>query len=162
MPTGATADPYIRGRTTNKLRSRRSTVPPWYRGHLEGRTVPSHVGPRGPVHITGTVRLGSYGRCEESPVGLANRRDQPSLFAIWLEPFREARRLVGGGGVTARTRRTGSAAGARMRSLPWLVRMVLADPAGVLAQNASHVRFPGGNHFEKQSSTLSAVLRRSI
>lgn len=66
-----------------------------------------------------------------SRIGSSNRRDQP-LLAIGLEPFRQARRFVGGGGVAARTGCTGSAAG----SLPWLVRVVLADPAGVIAGNA--------------------------
>ena len=35
-------------------------------------------------------------------------------------------------------RRTGSATGAPVRALPWLVRMGLADPAGVIAEQALH------------------------
>ncbi len=51
-------------------------------------------------------------------------------FAIGLEPFRHARRLVGGGGVAAWAWCTGSAAGAGVRAGPCLIQVNLADPAG--------------------------------
>jgi hypothetical protein len=63
---------------------------------------------------------------------------QPLLLAIGLEPPRQARRLVAGAGITARTRRTGCATGALMRALPRLIWMDFADPAGVIAKGAGH------------------------
>ena len=83
-----------------------------------------------------------------STMGSSNRVDQPPLLAICLEPLRQARRLLDGSGVTARARRTGSATGACMWSVPWLIRMVLADPAGVVAAEALH----DGSHDEHNQS----------
>jgi hypothetical protein len=54
--------------------------------------------------------------------GLVEPVNQP-LLAIGLEPLRQARGPVGGGVVAAWTRRTGCAAGALLRALPWLVGM---------------------------------------
>ena len=63
---------------------------------------------------------------------------RPNHSPIVREPFRRARRLVGGVGVISTAWRTGTAAGTGVRALPRLVGMVLANPAGVIAGEAFH------------------------
>ena len=67
MPTGATADPSIRGRTTRTV-----TQPPKQRSRLvflEGGTVPGHgqrvLAHRGSAHITAAAQLGSEADADE-------------------------------------------------------------------------------------------------
>src|ERR1700716_1651094 len=76
----------------------------------------------------------------------ATRRLSPPGTFLAKRPLRKAQRLVGGDGVAARAWCTGSATGAGVRSGPWLVGMVLATPAGVLADQTRHrllLRLPG-------------------
>ena len=100
--------------------------------------------------LLGLGQLGDVGGgvLERDMLAGGKWRDQPPSLAIWLEPLRKARRFVCSGGIAARARRTGSAAGACMRAGPWLVRMVLADPTGVFACQ---------RHFIDQSASQAGV-----
>src|SRR5262249_10324775 len=57
------------------------------------------------------------------------RRRLSLLKVIGLEALGQSRRLIRLRGIARRARRASAAAGAGVRALPWLVGMVLADPA---------------------------------
>ena len=73
---------------------------------------------------------------------------QPALLAIGVEPFRQTRRFVRRRPIVGRAGRTSAAAVARVWAGPWLIGMVLANPAGVFAEQALHrpiMAFPAIN-----------------
>src|SRR5262249_62391072 len=66
------------------------------------------------------------------------RRRLSLLKVIGLEALGQSRRLIRLRGIARRARRASAAAGAGVRALPWLVGMVLADPAHILAAKTPH------------------------
>src|SRR4051794_2190340 len=116
-----------------------------------------------PTYLPASLSVTSW-RPRGSGMESSNRRDHPLLLAIGLKAFREARRLVGGGGIAARAWCTGCAAGTCMRSGPWLVGMFLADPAGVVAQKALHRLAPlshAGAHIMRSLHAETVAQRKA-
>src|SRR5947208_6403879 len=66
------------------------------------------------------------------------------LLSIRLESFRQTRRLVFAGLIALWARHPGATALASVRALPRLVRMVFANPAAVLTEEAVHRLVPRG------------------
>jgi hypothetical protein len=64
------------------------------------------------------------------------------FIRLWPETPREPWRLVLARWITLRAGHPGAAASASVRAIPRFVRIVLADPAAVLAQQTRHRRAP--------------------
>ena len=94
---------------------------------------------------------------DDRDVELRQGERRIATFIFATEPFRQARRLVGGIGVISTAWRTGTAAGTGVRTLPRLVGMVLANPAGVIAGEAFHRRFSAGAAVSIRRHPLASV-----
>jgi hypothetical protein len=80
--------------------------------------------------------VGLHGPCliaHETPLAAGRR-----ALSIRLKAFRQPRRLVFAGWIALRARHAGATALAGARAFPRLVGMVLANPAAVLAIQATH------------------------
>src|SRR5258706_7957982 len=82
-------------------------------------------------------------------IGSSNRRFQPRLLmapALLVEfdfrALRHSRCHIIVNRVATRTRGSGAATSAGVLAFPWAVRVVLANPAAVLAHRANHAKAP--------------------